>query len=95
MGCDTRKPEFRVFDKVRFKSACSAIGTSYKIEISFVASLDMMLANKRITKALIRLCKGAGWSATLLFASPEDRFSHIDAHIQLKKNPVFPIEIWS
>ena len=88
MGCDTRKPEFRVFAKVRIKSACSAIGTSYKIEISFVASLDMMLANKRITKALIRLCEGAGWSATLLFANPEVRFSHIEAHIQLKKSSI-------
>ena len=35
-----------------------------------VASLDMILSKKRITKALIRLHGGAGWSAPLLFAKP-------------------------
>ena len=39
-----------------------------------ITSLDMMLSNKRITKALIRLRGCAGWSELLLFASPEDRF---------------------
>ena len=61
---------FLVSDKVKFKSACSATETSLKIEIFPVASLDMILSNKQITKALIRLCRCAGWSALLLFASP-------------------------
>ena len=30
----------------------------------------MILSNKRITKALIRLCGCAGWSAPFLFANP-------------------------
>ena len=34
-----------------------------------VGNLDMMLSNKRITKALIRLSECAGWSAPLLFAN--------------------------
>ena len=32
---------------------------------------------------LIRLRGCTGWSAPLLFANTEDRFSHIEAHIQL------------
>ena len=41
-----------------------------EIEISPVASLDMVPINKRITKALIRLSGCAGWSAPVLFANP-------------------------
>ena len=44
--------------------------TCLKIEISPVLSLDMILSNKRITKALIRLSGCVGWSAPLLFPSP-------------------------
>ena len=44
-----------------------------KIEISLEASLDMILSNKRITKALIRLCVCAGWSAPLLFVNHRRR----------------------
>ena len=40
----------------------------------------MILFKKRITKALISLCGRAGWSAPLLFANPEDRFSRVEAH---------------
>ena len=41
MGFFPRKPVFGVSDKVRFKPACSCIGTRQKIEISLVATLDM------------------------------------------------------
>ena len=41
-------------DQVMLKQACSATVTSYKIEILPVASLDTILSNKQITKALIR-----------------------------------------
>ena len=41
----------------------------------------MVLSKKRITKALIRLRGCAGWSAPVLFANPEDRFSRVEAHI--------------
>ena len=40
-----------------------------KFEILLVASLDMILSNKRITKALIRLRLCAGWAVPLLFAT--------------------------
>ena len=40
----------------------------------------MILSNKRIIQALIRQRGCAGWSVPLLFASPEDRFSHVEAH---------------
>ena len=43
MGLAARKPVFAVSDKVRFKQACSATGTSLKIAISLVASLDIIL----------------------------------------------------
>ena len=41
----------------------------------------MIHNNKQITKVLISLHKCAGWSAPLLFAHPEDRCSHVKAHI--------------
>ena len=74
-GCDTLKYIFRVSDEVRFKPACSTTETSYKIEISLVASLDMTPSNKGITtkgitKALIRLGGCASWSVPLLFGNP-------------------------
>ena len=72
-----RKPSFVVSDKASFKPASSATETSWKIEISSVARLHMILSEKRITKALIRLCGCAGWSATVLFANPRRQvFSH-------------------
>ena len=43
----------------------------------------MVLSKKRITKALIRLHGCAGWSAPVLFANPEDRFSRVAAHMML------------
>ena len=43
----------------------------------------MILLNKRITKALIRLHGCAGWSAPFLFANTKDRFSHVEAHLNL------------
>ena len=51
--------------------------TTWKIDISLVASLDMILSNKRITKAVIRLFGCAGWSAHLQFANPEGRVSRV------------------
>ena len=54
MGLNARKPVFGVSDQVMLKQACSATETSYKIEILRLASLDMILSNKQITKALIR-----------------------------------------
>ena len=41
----------------------------------------MVLSKKQITKALISLRRCAGWSAPLVFASPEDRFSRVEAHM--------------
>ena len=40
----------------------------------------MMLFIKRITKAQIRLRVCSGGSAPLLFATPVDRFSQVEAH---------------
>ena len=64
------KPVFGGSENVRFKPACSAAETSLKIEISLAVGLEMILFNKGITKALIRLRGCAGWSAPLLFANP-------------------------
>ena len=81
MGFDVTKPIFGVSDKARLKPVSSATDTSWKIEISLQASLDMILSKKRIKKVLIRLREWAGWSAPLLFAHPQDRFSLDEAHI--------------
>ena len=64
-----RPGNYKTCLQLRFKPACSATETRWKIEISLVTSVDMMLSNKRITKALIRLRGCAGWSAPLLFAN--------------------------
>ena len=68
IGGDARKPVYGASNKVRFKQACSATETCSKIDILLVVSLDMILSNMQITKALTRLCGCAGWSAPLLFA---------------------------
>ena len=67
MGLEATKPVFGVSDKARLKPVSSATETSKKIEIPPMASLDMILSRKRITKALISLRECAGWSAPLLF----------------------------
>ena len=41
----------------------------------------MILSKKRITKALIRLCRYAGWAAPLLFTNHEGRFSLAGTHM--------------
>ena len=67
MGLVTRKPVFRVSDKASFKPVSSVTETSWKIEISPVASLDMLLSNTQITKALIRLRVLLVYLTVLLF----------------------------
>ena len=55
MGLVARKPVLGVSDKGSFKPVSSATQTSKKIEILLLASLDMILFNKRITNALISM----------------------------------------
>ena len=81
MGLDDRKHVFGIFYQVAHKQACSATETSEKIEISLVACLEIILFNKRITNALIRLRGCTGWSVPLLFANLEDSFSRVDAYL--------------
>ena len=50
-----RTAVLKVSDEVIPKPACSVTETSKNSETSLVASCDMILFNKRITKALIRL----------------------------------------
>ena len=63
-----------VSDQVMLKPVSSATETSY-LENLLVESLDMGK-----TKVLISLHGCTGWSAPLLFANSEDRFSHVEAH---------------
>ena len=68
MGREAKKPVFGVSQKPRLKPFFWASET---IEILLEASLYiMLLSNKRITKALIRLRRCAGWSAPVLFEIP-------------------------
>ena len=69
MDLVSTKPVFGVSNKASFKPVSSATETSYKIEISLVASLDMIISKKRITKEMIKLHGWAGWSAPVLFAN--------------------------
>ena len=70
MGLVARKPVFGVSDKARLKPDSSATETSKNIAISLETSLDMILSNKRIIKALMSLRGCAGWSMPVLFANP-------------------------
>ena len=54
-------------------------------KLKLVASLDMILSIEKITKALIRLCRCAGWSVPMLLANPKDRFSYVMAHVCMIK----------
>ena len=52
-----RKLVFEVFNQLRLKPACSADGTTAEgLEMSAIASRDIILSRQRTTKALIRLC---------------------------------------
>ena len=55
--------------------------TSQNIEISSVASFDMIRSQKLLQKALFSLCGYAGWSVPLMFTNPEDRFSGVETHM--------------
>ena len=55
----------------------TAMETSWKIKISFEASSDMMLSNRRITKAQI----GLRGSVPMLFKSRRQVFSHRDENM--------------
>ena len=68
MGLDATKPIFVVSDKARLKLKRLA----RKLKMLLVASLDMLLSNLLITKALISL--RADWSVLLLFANPKTGF---------------------
>ena len=85
MGLDTTKPVFSVWTFWQSETqttVSSTTETSYKIENLRVASLDMILYNKHITKVLIRLHRCTGWFAPLLFANSIDRFSSfVEANI--------------
>ena len=81
MGLDATKPVFGVFDKAKIKPVTPATETSKKIEFSLIASLDIELSKKQITKALISLRGCAGWSASCCSQTPEDRFSRVEAHL--------------
>ena len=80
LGHVARKPVFGVSHEV-IKPACLATETSWKIAISLMSSLDMILSNMHIKKALIRLRGCAGWSAPLLFANTKNRVSCTEAHL--------------
>ena len=74
MALSAKKPVFGVSNKVGLKPVSSTTTIPWNIEILLEARLDMILSKKRITKALIRLGRCAGWSAPLLFANPRKQF---------------------
>ena len=52
---------------------------TFKRHLQLVASLYMILYNKRTERVLIRLRRCTRWSASLLSANPKARFSRADA----------------
>ena len=86
MGIDMTIPVFRVSDEVKQKPACSATETNKNNEISLVASFEMILSDKRLTEALIRLCGCTSWTAPLLFRNQRRKvFSRRDPYNSVLK----------
>ena len=84
MGHDVRKSVFGFYDQVISKLPAKVLQTSWKIECLLVASLDVILSDKQIKKALIRMPR-ARWSASILLTKPKDRFSNAECHIYQSK----------
>ena len=74
MGCEERKPVVGVSDQVISKQACSATENS---KILPGASLDMMLYDKRITKALNRLPLKERYDQSLQYLPLRHNILHI------------------
>ena len=74
-----------VSDKGKLDPVFPATETSQKIEISPMASLDMMLSKKQITKALFSLHGCAGWSAPLLFTNTKNSFASAKVYMIYKE----------
>ena len=75
-----KKTSLGGFQPGHTKTAYSNTKTSFKIEISHEAMLDIKLSNKQ-TNALFSLRGWAQCYVPLLFAKPEDRFSPIGAQL--------------
>ena len=74
------KPVFGVY-KARLEPVSSVKETIYKIGISLVASLDMILSNERITKVLICARMRRLVCDFVVRKTPKDRFSCVKAQI--------------
>ena len=71
MGLGATKSVFEVSDRASFKPVSTATETSYKIEISPVASLDMIdTFQKANNKGADQIARMQGWSAPVLFKNP-------------------------
>ena len=74
LGLDMTKCVFGVSYKARLKPVSSATETSSKIAILIACSKFIFKTFQKANN------KGADQSAPLLYANPEDRFSHFEAH---------------
>ena len=89
MGINVRKPVFGIYDQARPKPACSGTETSQKnwnLACSKFRYYFFQLENIKDadqTVQMRRLCRCADWSAPLLLANPEDKFSRIDAQLNM------------
>ena len=89
MDLVTRKPVFGVSDQVISTQACSTTEISKESEFSLECFSAMIISNK----ALIRLCKCAGWSVPLSFANPEDSFFRIKAHMCFPTRSIYSLKM--
>ena len=74
MGLDATNAVFGAYDSEIQTMACSATETSWKNKILHEASSDMMLSNRRITKAQVS-------PFAVRTPGPEDKFSRIEDYI--------------
>ena len=78
LGLIALKPVSQISNKTRLKQVSSATETSWNIEISLEAILDMILSSEGITKAPTNLHECAGQCCS---QTPEDRFSRVEDHL--------------
>ena len=60
-------------DQLRLRPAAKL---SKSFGISVLATIGIILSRQQIAKTLVRLCRCAGWSASLLFAYVKNRVCH-------------------
>ena len=85
MSLVMRKPVFGVSDQVRHKPGCTVTEDGYRLEISDLESRGIVLSKWRKQRCWSASWLPRSWSASLFSHMQKNRFSHVAAHMFLRK----------